>query len=129
MPAGYKNIAIKEFVFNKLWELYQKQENPKVVAFTTWLTEYLLENLEEDDYLQRYSPGLSFISAQENVVYIKDYFIDRIVEVEVHAQESKRFLYCRYCNKDDCLHIGFCFAIREVNKILVDKGFKKPRKQ
>ncbi|MFN4337402.1 MAG: hypothetical protein ACK4FV_07525, partial [Candidatus Nitrosocaldus sp.] len=57
--------------------------------------------------------------------YIKDHFIDRIVEVQV-VPEGK-FLYCRYCDRDDCLHVGFCFAVREVNKILIERGFKQAR--
>jgi hypothetical protein len=36
-------------------------------------------------------------------------------------------MYCRYCERDDCLHVGFCFAIREVNKILIERGFRPPK--
>ena len=128
MPQkGWKSLTIKEEVFNKVYERYKREDNP-FIAFAAWVSQYLLEKIEEDDFLAKYAPGLSFIAAEGNTVFIKDWFIDRIVEVEIHDQGiGKRFLYCRHCERDDCLHVGFCFAIREVNKILVEKGFKKPR--
>ena len=129
MPKGFKVITVREEVYNRIYKLY-KETSRKYDNFTSWATEYLLEKVEEDELLRQYAPGLNFISTEGNVVFIKDWFIDRIVEVEIHDQDiGKRFLYCRHCEREDCMHVGFCFAIREVNKILVEKGFKKPRVQ
>lgn len=128
MPAkGWVSLTISEALYNKLKERY-KLANKPLIPFTPWVSQYILEKLEEDEYLYRYAPGLQFIGVEDNIVDIRDFFIDRIVEVEIHDRGiGKRFLYCRYCERDDCLHVGFCFAIREVNKILVERGFKQPR--
>jgi hypothetical protein len=128
MPEGYKSIMVKAILYNKLLERYKREEDTNVVSFTTWLTGYLLEKLEEDELLSRYAPGLELIGVEYNTAFIKDWFIDRIVEVVIRDQGvSKRFLYCRHCERDDCLHVGFCFAVREINKVLVEKGFKQPK--
>ncbi|MEM1971215.1 MAG: hypothetical protein QXM92_01980 [Candidatus Anstonellales archaeon] len=126
---GWRTVAIREELLKKALESYEefKKDRP-YTAFTDYINNLLWSVLEEDRYLSRYAPGLQFIGLDQNVVYVKDHFIDRIVEVEIHDEGiSKRFLYCRYCERDDCLHVGFCFAIREVNKILVERGFKQPK--
>ncbi|MEM4365459.1 MAG: hypothetical protein QXJ44_06070 [Candidatus Nitrosocaldus sp.] len=128
MPGkGWKAINIREEIYYRLLERYKSTTTP-FVTFPAWINKYIIEKLEEDELLSKYAPGLGFIGTEQNIVYIKDHFIDKIVEVEIHDEGiSKRFLYCRYCERDDCLHVGFCFAIREVNKILVERGFKQPK--
>ncbi|MEM4364994.1 MAG: hypothetical protein QW776_00010 [Candidatus Nitrosocaldus sp.] len=125
MPAkGWKSLTISEELYNKLYERWKREKKP-LIPFTPWASQYILENLEEDELLYRYSPGLQLIGVYDNIIDIADYFIDRIVEVQVVPKG--KFLYCRYCERDDCLHVGFCFAIREVNKVLVERGFKQPK--
>ena len=125
MPAkGWKSLTITEELYNRLYQRW-KEENKPLIPFTPWASQYILENLEEDELLRRYAPSLQFIGTHGDTIDIADHFINRIVEVQV-VPEGK-FLYCRHCGRDDCLHVGFCFAIREVNKILVEKGFKQPR--
>ncbi|MEM2566357.1 MAG: hypothetical protein QXY85_06025 [Candidatus Nitrosocaldus sp.] len=125
MPKGWKGIIVREIVYNKAKTVYTeyKKEKP-FVTFTEWINDVLWEVLEEQE-LSYKAPALQFIGLDQNVIYVKDHFIDRIVEVQV-VPEGK-FLYCRYCERDDCLHVGFCFAIREVNKVLVERGFKQPK--
>jgi hypothetical protein len=120
-------ITISKELYGKLKERYEA-EKKRFVAFTPWVSDYILERLEEDELLRRHAPFLSFIGAYGNEVHIADYFENRIVEVEFHDQGiGKKIMYCRHCERDDCLHVGFCFAIREVNKALVERGFKQPK--
>jgi len=124
---GWTTLTISVDLYNKLKEKY-KEENKPFIAFTPWVSQYLLEKLEEDELLSCYAPGLEFIGTDGDTVFIKDWFIDRVVEVIIRDLGiGKRFLYCRYCERDDCLHVGFCFAIREVNKMLIERGFKQPK--
>jgi len=128
MPrGGYANLSIKPELYSKLYAIYEKKRKGSI-TFTSWLLDIVFEHLEEDELLSRYAPGLEFIGADGNTVFIKDWFEDRIVEVIIHdGGIGKRFLFCRYCERDDCLHVGFCFGIREVNKVLVERGFKQPK--
>jgi hypothetical protein len=127
MPYKGVVVTIKETAYQKIRKEYERRTKGNI-AFTTWLTNYILEHLEEDELLNRYAPGLELIGVEYDTAFIKDWFIDRIVEVVIHDQGiGKRFLYCRYCERDDCMHVGFCFAVREINKALVEKGFKQPK--
>jgi len=124
---NWVTITISKELYNKLRERYEA-EKKRFVAFTPWVSDYILERLEEDELLRRYGRFLSFIGTHGNEVHIADYFENRIVEVEFHDQGiGKKIMYCRHCERDDCLHVGFCFAIKEVNKILIERGFKQPK--
>ena len=128
MPyKGWTTLTISVELYNRLKEKY-KEENKPFIAFTPWVSQYLLEKLEEDELLRRHAPFLSYMGAYGNEVHIADYFENRIVEVEIHDYGiGKKIMYCRYCERDDCLHVGFCFGIREVNKVLVERGFRMPK--
>ncbi len=45
------------------------------------------------------------------------------MEIEVHEKS----LYSREDEESVCVHVGFCFAIPEVYKILNERGFKPPK--
>ena len=128
MPrAGYVNLSIKPEIYKQLYAIYENKRKGSI-TFTSWLLDIVYEHLEEDELLFRYTPGLELIGVEYDTAFIKDTFIDRIVEVVIRDQGvGKRFLYCRHCERDDCLHVGFCFAVREINKALVERGFKQPK--
>jgi predicted CopG family antitoxin len=128
MPrVGYTTITVRQEVYDKILKAY-KERVKSSISFSAWLSDYILEHLEEDELLSHYAPGLELIGVEYDTAFIKDWFIDRIVEVVISDQGiGKRFLYCRYCERDDCLHVGFCFAVREINKVLVERGFKRPK--
>jgi hypothetical protein len=127
MPYKGVVVTIKESAYQKIKAEYERRTKGNI-AFTTWLTNYILEHLEEDELLSRYAPGLELIGVEYDTAFIKDTFIDRIAEVVIRDKGvGKRFLYCRHCERDDCLHVGFCFAVREINKVLVERGFKQPK--
>ncbi|GIU71265.1 MAG: hypothetical protein KatS3mg003_0744 [Candidatus Nitrosocaldaceae archaeon] len=129
MPRkGWKTTLLREEVYNKLSELHRikNKQGKESRSFAGWLNDYLLEIIEEHELLSRKAPALEFLDiASDGSIAIKDHFEDRIVEVEPHG--DKRILYCRYCERDNCLHVGFCFAIREVHEELRNRGFKLPR--
>lgn len=126
MPIkGWKNLIVKEEIYNRLREEYDKKTD-KAISFSSWLNSYLLENLEHSRELSKYAPALEYIGiASDGSIAIKDYFEDRIVEVEIHS--DMKSLYCRYCSTDNCKHVGFCFAIREVYLELRKRGFRLPK--
>ncbi|GIU72418.1 MAG: hypothetical protein KatS3mg003_1897 [Candidatus Nitrosocaldaceae archaeon] len=127
MPRkGWKTVLMREEVYERFRENYE-QHKPKIKkTFTGWLNEYLIEVIEGRAEIMRKAPALEFVGIMsDGSIAIKDHFEDKLIEVEPHG--DKRLLYCRYCEKDDCLHVGFCFAIREVNNELVKRGFKLPR--
>ncbi len=134
MPQkGWKSILIREGIYNKLQEKYikvvEREKNiieEQLTSFTYWVNNYLLDVIEEDELLSKYAPALSFIGVEGNTIFIKDDLKDRIVEVKAYVMPTK-ILWCEECNSSDCLHVGFSFAIKEVNRILIERGFKRPK--
>ncbi len=127
MPReGWRPVIIREEIYNKLQEYYQenKKHNP-FLTFSAWLTEYLLEVIEQDEILRRKAPALAYAGTDGRSIFIKDELKDRIVEVIPRSE--KRVLYCLYCESDNCIHVGFSFAIKEVAKVLKVYGFKEPK--
>ncbi len=127
MPRGrWKTVTLREDVYDTLMNAYkQKSKELGSKAFTAWLNDYLLESFEDSALLQKYAPALEYIGTSANTIIIKDHLEDIVVEVEVRKDD--KLLYCRECESNKCLHVGFCFATREVNDILIKHGFKKPR--
>ncbi len=127
---NYVTITVRKEVAAKLRLLYEEEKKKQpFLSFTYWATEYLREKLEEDEILRRYGPFLEYIgiSDTDGTIFIRDHIEDRIVEVVARSDIGKRILYCRYCEKDNCLHVGFCFAIKEINKALIERGFRQPK--
>ncbi len=127
---GWRTLIVREETFNRLRASYEKHKEwhrykEKNITFTAWLDGYILTSLEDYELLQRYAPALEYIGTTANTIIIKDYLKDVIAEVELSADDKS--LYCRYCETDNCIHIGFCFAIKDVNRILIKHGFRKPR--
>ena len=116
--GGAKPVGLRMDVVRRLEELKtRKRDNRK---FGTWLNEYLLIKLEDSDYLSRYGPFISWIGPEGDSLLLRDYNLDRLIEVQIKDSN----LYCLYHEAKECVHIGFCYAIPEVYKKLVEIGFK-----
>lgn len=120
---GVRN-EVKQRLKQKLAE-EQASGRHKGVTLNTYLNLLLLEVLEQDDYLKKYGPFLSWIGVHENLLLVHDYALQKTIDVEVH--DDKKILYCREHRSSDCVHVGFCFAIPDVYKVLVERGFKQPK--
>ncbi len=122
MRKGYTQIVLKEEESKRIEEFIQKHEKFKGRTFSNAAKTILFEYIEQYEHLRRYGPFLKLIGTDANVSFIYDYIIDRIVEVEI----KDRVLYCRYCSRGDCLHVGFLFAIPEICATLRSRGLKQP---
>ena len=54
------------------------------------------------------------VSLLGNSIMIKDNKIGRLAEVQVRGRE----IVCLFCNKKDCVHVGFAYAIPEVYRVM-----------
>ena len=45
--------------------------------------------------------------------------------MSIKVDEKK--IYCEHDNSDNCIHVGYCFAIKKVYDILIDNGFRPPK--
>jgi len=123
---GWLTVQIREQVKNSLLEIYnQDRKRPENQSFTAYLDQLLKDTISFNKQVTEYGPFLEFSSAIDNHIAIKDNTMDRLVTVYINA--DKKELQCDFCNKTNCLHVGFCFVIPEVYSVLIDLGFR-PRK-
>lgn len=118
---GAKNITIWKESMERLNHFYidAKKGRPKLKLFT-FVNEYLASKLEDNDYLSRYGPFISWIGPEGDRFILRDYNLDCLIEVQIKDSN----LYCLYHEVEECVHIGFCYAIPDVYKRLMEIGFK-----
>jgi len=46
--------------------------------------------------------------------------------IQISAKD-KVALYCQEDNSENCVHVGFCYALPQVYKALIKKGFRPPK--
>jgi len=92
---------------------------------SVFVRKVVFEYIEKDEVMREYGPYMSFVSNNENTIFIKDAKNDRIVPVRVVIKENGQFdLFCELDERNDCMHVGFVFALPEFYKILKEKGVK-----
>ncbi len=128
MPKdGFKSITVSETVYNKFYDVYQKNKQELTMkgvnSFAGYVTYMLEETMQKDKTFAKYAPKLEKVSVDEDRVLIKDNIKNRIAEVAIQRGE----LYCQLCEDKNCFHIGFVFSLPDVYEILNSKGIKRPR--
>ena len=117
MPkAGFKSITISENVYDKFYDVFQKNKEELTMkgvnSFAGYIT-YLLEDMVQKDK----------ISVDDDRVVLKDNIKNRIAEVTIQRGE----LFCQLCEEKDCVHIGFVFSLPDVYEVLNSRGIKNPK--
>ncbi len=128
MPKyGFKSITVSETVYNKFYDVYQKNKQDLTMkgvnSFVGYVTYMLEETMQKDKTFAKYAPKLEKVSVDEDRVIIKDNIKNRIAEVAIQRGE----LYCQLCEDKSCFHIGYVFSLPDVYEILNSKGIKRPR--
>jgi hypothetical protein len=105
---GWLTVQVREEVKNNLLELYNKdKKRPSNQKFTAYLDLILKNTIEFTKQITEYGPFLEFTSAIDNHIVIKDNTMNKLVTIYINSK--KKELQCDFCEKTDCLHIGFCF--------------------
>ena len=125
VKAGYTEVILKDDLAARLTERIEQEYTghrfkPKL---SSYVQDLLWEMLERDPKLQRYGPFLAYRGATDGRIRIQDNFLGSLVEIQI--RDGK--LMCLEDRRDDCLHVGFAFAVSEVHKVLMEHGFKPPK--
>ena len=128
MPKeGFKSITVSETVYNKFFDVYQKNKNDLLMkgvnSFSGYVTYMLEEMMQKDKTFARYAPKIEKISVDDDRIILKDNIKNRIAEVAVQKGE----LYCQLCDEKDCVHVGFVWSIPEVYEVLNARGIRHPK--
>jgi len=124
---GFKSITVSEIVYDKFFDVYQKNKQDLVMkgvnSFSGYVTYMLEEMMQKDKTFARYAPKIEKISVDGDRVILKDNIKNRIAEVAMQRGE----LFCQLCEDKNCVHVGFAWAIPEVYELLNAKGIKRPK--
>ncbi|WP_174448314.1 hypothetical protein [Conexivisphaera calida] len=128
MPtSGYRSITVSEEAYNRLVQFLEehreelrKQDVRSISSLVSHLVMYVIE---ADDILRRRAPWMRLVGFTEHGVVIEDKKIDRIVEVRLVNND----LFCELDQRDDCVHVGFAYAIPEVYNAMVARGKRPPQ--
>ena len=119
MPKeGFRSITVSEDVYDRFNNDYLKSKSDLAIRGVRSLSGYisymLEERMREDEALSLHAPMMKRVSVDDGRVVLLDNTINRIAEVVVKDGE----LHCQLCEEDGCLHVGFAYALPEVNAIL-----------
>lgn len=125
---GYMNLSITIPVYERYKQTYQKNKEQLtrkgITSFAGYITSTLEEMMEKNEVFARYAPFLEEFGYDEgtNTIYIKDNRTNRIAGVTI----KDKVWTCDIDQRDDCVHIGFAYALPQVYKVMDKLGINLP---
>jgi len=104
------NLSLQVEVVEKARVYYEKDPMHSKISFTQWVSDYLLMNLEKEEFLKIYAPYLSKIGIQDNVLFIRDSKKDKIIEIRLVNNKL-------YSNDDEPIYLQFALALPELARL------------
>jgi hypothetical protein len=128
MPkAGFKSITVSEEVYDKFFDVFEKNKPELVMkginSFSGYVTYMLEQTMQKDKTFARYAPKIEKVAVDDDRVVLKDNIKNRIAEVAIQKGE----LFCQLCEEKDCVHVGFVFSLPDVYEVLNSRGIKHPK--
>lgn len=127
--SGYMNLSVALPVYERYKGAYERKKEELVkkgvTSFAGYITSMLEELMEKNEVFARYAPFLQEFGYDEgnNTIYIKDNRTNRVAGVLIR----EKGLICDVDNKDDCVHIGFAYALPQVYKVMEKLGIRPPK--
>ncbi|MGI9011088.1 MAG: hypothetical protein ACR2F1_07870 [Nitrososphaeraceae archaeon] len=123
MVKGWIPVSVREGLIKKLEQIYQNDnKRPKNQKFTSWFDNMLTNYTSYYDKLEGNARFMEFVGAFDNNITIYDYKENSTVTLFINSENNE--LQCEKHKTNDCLHVGFCYAIPQVYVVLIEKGFK-----
>lgn len=126
MPKeGYRSITLPGSVYSRFNADYDSKKDELaymgVRSISGYVSYMLDERTREAEVLAKYTPPVQKVSFETNMAILKDNAVNRIVEVVASNGELK----CMFCDRDDCIHVGFAYSMPEVNTALAQQAAGK----
>lgn len=116
MPDSTRmSLTVLKEVHNKAMDRYTMEfESKKTkLSFIKWLSEYILLNLEKDEFLTEYAPFLENIGITDNRITIRDSKKDKLTDIFFKEGHP----YCNLDESETCEHVQFAMALPELAKL------------
>lgn len=115
MPiGGFKSITVHDHVYDKFYQIWLESKSDlasKGVSSFSGYIQYLIEqSIRKDVIFTKYEQVYTKILVENKRIVLKDSLLDRIIEISNDTGE----LYCYFCERNDCKHVGFCWSFPEI---------------
>ena len=124
MVKGWKPISIKEPLVKKLDSIRIKERSDQ--EFGPWLNKILNEYADYSEKVEKFGQFIEGVNTTDNRITMYDNRINKPISVWINGK--RRELQCENDQKTDCIHVGFCYAIPEIYRTLIDHGFRPPKR-
>jgi len=105
-------------VYDKFYDIYKscKDQYKKkgITTFSGYITSLIEERMRIEKICTLTPPLIEVISIDKTRVILKDNIVNRIIEIEIIWNNT---LYCKFCEKNNCHHIGFAYSIHQIYPI------------
>lgn len=118
MPkAGFKSFTVTDLVYNTYFQTYKKCKTDLkmkgVRSFTGYIQYLMKRSLKENAIFTKYQQIFTKISVDSERIILKDFQLDRIIELS----NDKGLLFCKFCERDNCKHVGFSWSFPEIYSV------------
>ena len=115
MPTqGFKSITVTDNVYDSFYQTWLKCKNELafkgINSLSGYITHLIEEVIKKNSIFTKYQQIFTKISVDEKRIVIKDFKINRIVELSNNYGK----LFCLFCDRDNCPHVGFCWSFPEI---------------
>jgi len=102
--------------YEKIKKKHDKEDEK--ASMHQWFSDYLILNLEKDEFLARYAPFIEKIGFQDNKIVLKDTKLGQYTEIYL----KNNVLQCSLDETTNCIHTQFALALPECSKLAVKKS-------
>lgn len=115
MPTqGFKSITVTDNVYNNFYQVWLKCKDELafkgINSFSGYITHLIEDVIKKNSIFTKYQQVFTKISVDEKRIVIKDFKINRIIELSNDCGK----LFCLFCERDNCPHVGFCWSFPEI---------------
>jgi len=127
--SGYMNLSVAVPVYNRYRQTYEKKKEQLtkkgITSFAGYVTSMLEELMEKNEIFARYAPFMEEFGYDEgnNTIYIKDNRTNRVAGVTIQGKD----LICDVDNRNDCVHVGFTYALPQAYRTMEKLGIRPPK--
>lgn len=115
MPeSGWKSITIREDVFREIQNFVEKNQKPLEAIGIPNLSALVMRALLEFIKKPIPKPRFEHFNVYEDRITIRDNDEGRLVDVYIREKN----LWCEYDKSNDCVHVGYAWALPQVRSAL-----------
>jgi hypothetical protein len=116
---GFKSVTVSDITYDRFYKWYQllklDYQRRGINSFSAFCTYKLAEAHKDKNHAVkcRFTTIALEDLAHENIIVLKDTWYNELAEV--HIDDSS--LFCVTCNKEFCIHTGFCYSLPQSYQI------------